>query len=681
MRFSFIFLASSYLLVGLGYVGLLFTGELSYPYLLLAGFSIILALLGEARGGTGFLPAPLANIIMMGVFVLTIVTIFIFKSPPVQEVIHFLLALQAVKLAAPKKRRDWLQLYLLSFFSVVSAAALSVEVSFAFVFVLYLFTAPWVLVVFHLKDSMERAGKDPEAQSNLVGWPLFRLVVKISGCLFVFMMIFFIALPRFGTGLWGNSWSNGYGMTGFTDRLSLGDVAEIKKITAVAMRVSISGIDLSKKKPRYWRGISLDRFDGKKWDRSVTNLTRVARAGGSYMVGKWEDNQAPLLRQEIILEPTSSQALFALGRPVMISGNLRQLYQDPFGNLRSSYPFPFQVSYSVLSYEDGKINGTPVGGNFLQLPDIDPRIADLSRQITVGISGPIRKAQALDNYLKKNYGYSLTNLAMGETDPLARFLFDVRAGDCEYFSSALTVMLRNIGIPARVVNGYIGGEWNPYGEYYVIRQSNAHSWVEVYIRNRGWVTFDPTPSYIGNSQRTLFANMSHFLDFLRMRWYRYVVNFGFSDQYRIFSTLRQTSTWFDSGRRKASMDQLRRWLTVKKGWKKLGGFFLISLVLAWWIWWIRKKFTLTFTTRHLSHEASERYRHLLNLLRRKGFRKKPGDTPDEFRRSVEYKERGLITEFTSLYQEARFSGLKDFTAGLQRMDEIFLQLRKRKKLA
>ena len=133
MRFSFIFLASSYLLVGLGYVGLLFTGELSYPYLLLAGFSIILALLGEARGGTGFLPAPLANIIMMGVFVLTIVTIFIFKSPPVQEVIHFLLALQAVKLAAPKKRRDWLQLYLLSFFSVVSAAALSVEVSFAFV--------------------------------------------------------------------------------------------------------------------------------------------------------------------------------------------------------------------------------------------------------------------------------------------------------------------------------------------------------------------------------------------------------------------------------------------------------------------------------------------------------------------------------------------------------------------
>jgi len=638
-------------------------------------------MLGEARGGAGFLPTPLANIIMMGVFVLTLVSIFIFKSPPIQEVIHFLLALQAVKLAAPKKRRDWLQLYLLSFFSVVSAAALSVEVSFAFIFVMYLFTAPWVLVIFHLKEAIEKAGKDPEAQSHLIGWPLFRLVGKISGCLFVFMLIFFIALPRFGTGLWGDSWSSGIGITGFSDRLSLGDVAEIKKITAVAMRVNIIGVDLSKKKTYYWRGISLDRFDGRKWDRSVTSLTRIRRVGGSYMVGKWEDNQPPLLRQEIILEPTGSQALFALGRPVMISGNLRQLYQDSFGNLRSSYPFPFQVSYSVLSYPDGKDNGIPVGDNFLQLPDIDPRITDLSRRITAGINGPMRKARALENYLQNNYAYSLTNLSMGNTDPLARFLFDVRAGDCEYFSSALTVMLRNIGIPARVVNGYIGGEWNPYGEYFVIRQSNAHSWVEVYLKNRGWVTLDPTPPYLGSPQTTLFTSMSHFLDFIRMRWYRYVVNFGFSDQYRIFSALRQTSTWFDPGRRKATMDQLRRWLTVKSGWKKLGGFLLVSLVLGWSIWWIRKKFTLNLTTSHLSHEASERYRRLLNLLRRKGFRKKLGDTPDEFRQTVERKESGLITEFTSLYQEARFSGLRDFTDGLQRMDEIFLQLRKWKKPA
>jgi len=681
MRFSFVFLSSSYLLVGLGYVGLLFTGELSYPYLLLAGFSIILAMLGEARGGAGFVPAPLANIIIMGVFVLTIVSIFIFKSPPVQEVIHFLLALQAVKLAAPKKRRDWLQLYLLSFFSVVAAAALSVEVSFAFIFVVYLFTAPWVLVVFHLKEAMEKAGKDPEAQSHLIGWPLFRLVGKISGCLFVFMLIFFIALPRFGTGLWGDSWVGGLGMTGFSDRLSLGDVAEIKKITAVAMRVNLSGVDLSKKKPRYWRGISLDRFDGQKWDRSTTKLTRIRRVGGSYMVGKWEDKRRPFLRQDIILEPTGSQALFAMGRPIMISGRLRQLYQDSMGNLRSTHPFPFQVSYSVLSYPDSKGNGNPVGGNFLQLPDIDPRIADLSRRITVGINGPMIKARALENHLKNNYAYSLTNLAMGKTDPLARFLFDVRAGDCEYFSSALTIMLRSIGIPARVVNGYIGGEWNPYGEYFVIRQSNAHSWVEVYDKNRGWVIFDPTPPYLQSSQRTLFAAMSHFLDFVRVRWYRYVVNFGFGDQYRIFSALRQTSTWFDSGRRKASMDQLRRWLTVKSGWKKLGGFFLVSLVLGWWLWWMRKKFTWSLTTSRFSHEASQRYRRLLNLLRRKGFRKKHGDTPDEFRQTVERQERGLITEFTSLYQEARFSGLKDFTDGLQRMDEIFLQLRKWKKPA
>jgi len=96
---------------------------------------------------------------------------------------------------------------------------------------------------------------------------------------------------------------------------------------------------------------------------------------------------------------------------------------------------------------------------------------------------------------------------------------------------------------------------------------------------------------------------------------------------------------------------------------------------------MRKKLTLNLSTSYLSHEASERYRRLLNLLRRKGFRKKPGDTPDDFRQTVEREESGLITEFTSLYQEARFSGVRDFTAGLQRMDEIFLQLKKWRKPA
>ena len=678
MRFNLIFLISSYLLVSLGFTGLLFTGELAYHYLVLAAFSFVLGVLGDAKGGTGFLPAPLANVIMLGVFGLTVFSIFILKAPPVQELVHFLLALQAVKLSAPKKQRDWLQLYLLSFFSVVAAAALSVELSFAVVFVAYLFAAPWVLVVFHLKEAMETAKKLPDAEIHLLGWPLFRLVGKISCFLFLLMLFFFIALPRFGAGLWGDSWAGGVGMTGFSDRLSLGDVSEIKRNNAVAMRVYMQETERFKGKTLYWRGISLDRFDGMRWDRSETTLTRLKRMGEIYMVEQGPHPKGSMVQQDIILEPTGSQALFALGRPITVAGRLRDLYHDTLGNLRSSYPFPFQISYTVMSSVDPGGEARPQGDSFLQLPVLDPRIGNLIQRVTAGMDDPSKQARALEQYLRRNYRYSLKGLAMEKGDPLSGFLFDVRQGDCEYFSSALTVMLRLLAIPARVVNGYIGGDWNPYGGYIVVRQTNAHSWVEAYLKGEGWVTLDPTPSYFGLGQESIFASMAHFIDFMRMRWYRYVVNFGFGDQYRLFTALKRPTLWLDPGHRAVSMAKIRRWFSLDAAKQKRHGILLVVLVLAWWVWRQRKKFFFTGMTAPLAHEAAERYRRVLGLLKKRGFRKRPGQTPDEFSQTVGRPAGALLQEFTRLYQQARFSEVADFAAGLQRMDEILVRLAKRK---
>ncbi|MFQ5851729.1 MAG: transglutaminaseTgpA domain-containing protein [Candidatus Binatia bacterium] len=673
MSFNLVFLASSYFLVFLGLTGLLFTGEISYYYLLLAGSSFVLAILGELRAGKGFLPGPWANIMTGGVFLLTLFSIFVLKAPPIHELVNFLLALQAVKLLASKKRRDWLQLYLLSFFSVVSASALTVEISFASIFVLYLFAAPWALVLFHLKEAMEAAGEDPERHSHLLSWSLFRGVGRISGFLFLLTLVFFITIPRISMGLLGDSWASGLAVTGFSDRLSLGDVAEIKKNNAVAMRVSVDRPDLLTRKTLYWRGVSLDRFDGRRWEKSKTRLTRMRRVGGSYLVGELADNPTLLIRQEIILEPTGSQVLFALGRPVKISGRLRHLFRDPLGNLRALYPFPFQISYTILSYLNENGQGKTNGGNFLQLPAIDPRIIHLSQRVTEGIDGEMKKARALERYLRENYRYTLKSLPTGEGDPLARFLFEVRQGDCEYFSSALTVMLRSLGIPARVVNGYLGGDWNPYGEYYLIRHSNAHSWVEAYLGDKGWVTLDATPPDLRRSGRALFASMTHFVDFLRMRWYRYVVNFGFADQYQLLTAFWQPHTWFDSGLQGLSMKKLRRWFFTKSGWWTTLGFLLFALVLGG-IWVKRKRMAKSAYAKALSHEATERYRRLLSLLRKRGFQKKPGQTPDEFSQAVERNGSKLIWEFTSLYQQARFSGQTDFSDGLQKMDQILTQL-------
>lgn len=675
MNFRFVFLFSSYLLVFLGFAGLFLTEELSSPYLLLAAVSWAVGASGELRSGKGALSGFVANIAMLVVFTLTLFSILVLQAPLLQELVHFLLALQAVKLLAPKKERDWLQLYLLSFFSLLAASALSVEISFAAIFVCYLFAAPWVLVLFHLKTATEAAGKRPDMDNRLLSWSLFRLVGCLDVVLFSLTAFFFISFPRVSAGLFGNAWATGSAVTGFSDRLALGEVAEIQKNNAVAMRVNMDQPGSQGGGDFYWRGVALDLFDGRKWQKSTADSISLKRQGETYFVGEAVSDSAALIRQRIVLEPSSSAALFTLSGPVAVSGRLPYVLQDPLGNLRGAYPSPFQISYEALSLPEGaRQRGGPAGGA-LQLPKTDSRIIQLSRRITDGIQDELKKARTLESYLKQNYRYSLKDLPVGEGDPLAVFLFEAGQGNCEYFASALAVMLRSLGIPSRVVNGYLGGEWNPYGEYYLIRQSNAHSWVEAYFADKGWVTLDPTPPTLRRSRSNIFSSFTHFVDFLRMRWHRHVINFNFGDQYEIFTAIKRPDIWFGAGLRNFSLKELRGWFPASlSSW--MGWAIVLGCLAIGWNWLRKIKRRGGIRAQGLTYQATERYRRLLALLRKRRLIKEAGETADEFSRRAESIGISLVKEFTSLYQQARFSGHGELTDGLKKMDQILMQLRK-----
>jgi hypothetical protein len=673
MNFNLVFLLSSYSFILLGLIALFLTEELSWPYLLMAAASFVVAAASGVSKRKGFLPETLANIMILGVFVFTLFSIFVLGTLPLQELVHFLLALQAVKLLAPKKGRDWLQLYLLSFFSLLAASALSVEISFAVIFVCYVFMAPWVLVLFHLKTAAETAGKTPDMEIRLLSWSLFRLVGAINVILFFLTLVFFITFPRLGVGFLGNSWATGSAVTGFSDRLALGEVAEIQKNNAVAMRVSIDQQGSQGGKELYWRGLSLDHFDGRKWQKSRNDLIPIRREGEMYLVQEWFSERTPLIRQRIILEPNGSQALFALGGPVAISGNIPYLLRDPLGNIQTSYPFPFQISYEALSQPEVWSEDKAPASNYLQLPNADPRVIQLSTQLTEGIEEEPQKAHLLERYLREHYRYSLKELPVGG-DPLATFLFDVRQGNCEYFASALAVMLRSLGIPTRVVNGYLGGEWNAYGEYYLIRQSNAHSWVEAYFADTGWLRLDPTPPAPVRVNPSLFSSLTHLVDFLRMRWYRHVINFSFGDQYQLFTAMKQPHIWIGSGLQGLSLDGLRKFSSSHIHWWMGLALLLGSLSIGWN--WLRKtKRKGGNHTRSLAYQATERYHRFLAILKKKKLIKKPGETADEFSQRAEPNRPGLVKEFTALYQRARFSERRDFAEGLKKMDRILMQLR------
>ncbi len=167
---------------------------------------------------------------------------------------------------------------------------------------------------------------------------------------------------------------------------------------------------------------------------------------------------------------------------------------------------------------------------YLQLPTpLDPRITELARKITASANNPYDKSVAMESYLRRNFRYTLNLTGTPGRDPLAHFLFETRAGHCEYFASAMAVMLRAIGIPSREVNGFLPGEYNDLGGDYIVRASDAHSWVEAFFPGSGWITFDPTPP-APNSGYGLFNRMSMYLDWMQLNWNEWVVNYDFAHQ-------------------------------------------------------------------------------------------------------------------------------------------------------
>src|SRR5437763_10399009 len=178
---------------------------------------------------------------------------------------------------------------------------------------------------------------------------------------------------------------------------------------------------------------------------------------------------------------------------------------------------------------------------------MDARVARLAADIAANSSNAYDKAAAVEQYLKKNYGYTLTLPEKPEADPVGEFLFRRKEGHCEYFASAMAVMLRTLGIPSRVVNGFRGGEFNDLTSTYIVRASSAHTWVEAYFPGYGWITFDPTPAD-PKPAVTRFSRLALYVDAMGEFWREWIVNYDVMHQLslnrQIFATShRAASDW------------------------------------------------------------------------------------------------------------------------------------------
>ncbi len=355
----------------------------------------------------------------------------------------------------------------------------------------------------------------------------------------------FVVIPRGTLGVLPPKRNSGH-LSGFSEKVSLGEMGEILINEEVVVRIKVDKPPHRMPPGLKWRGIAFDHYDGKTWSstRGLRQVARDDRLQGFLVAGRRRQEEF-LIRQTIQQEPLT-RVLFGLPDIILISGRLHGPYVFQDGN-RSFRAADVGVrTYTIFSdvmTRDEKLSLAPVpayveapGRHYLQLPELNPEVVRLARRITAGITDPIHKAFMVEQFLKENYEYSLKNTSASTRDPLSDFLFESRAGHCEYFATAQAVLLRTLGIPTRVVNGFKRGDYNRWNGYFMVRHSDAHSWVEAYFPGREWIEFDATPAVSAVASLPVLAALRELLDAIDLAWLD-VVTFDHLKQYGLFQTL------------------------------------------------------------------------------------------------------------------------------------------------
>jgi hypothetical protein len=256
-----------------------------------------------------------------------------------------------------------------------------------------------------------------------------------------------------------------------------------------------------------------------------------------------------VFRYEILLEPLATSTLFGPHEIRAVSGALQgglETDDDDGESVYSRFQSLRRMQYQVLSevpnrarLMDPPASEGPIpleiGAKYLQLPaDLDPRVGELAARMIENATSTMEKAAAVEAWLKRNYQYTLNLTWTPGAQPISNFLFDAKAGHCEYFASSMAILLRTAGVPTRLVNGFLTGEYNPVGKDYIVRQSDAHSWVEVYVPGSGWIEFDPTPPDPNQKELNLAGQLAHYIDAAELFWSSYILVYDSGAQLQLF---------------------------------------------------------------------------------------------------------------------------------------------------
>ena len=625
--------------------------------------------------------------------------------------IHLLLFATLIRLYSARTNRDYGYLSVLAVASMLASAIMTVETGFLIALALFLVLAVSTFVALEIRRSGAGAVAPPLDPAGPLARQLNRalgatsLLVAFSA-LVMGILIFFL-IPRFTTGYMSalNLQSHPQMMTGFIEDMTLGTVGHIQQDPTVVMHIQVDG-NPTAAQDIHWRGIVLPTFNGTRW--FVTPAAAAARgedvvqAGAdgvySFNAPHYPSGQSRELHYAVLMEPIASGGIFVAPQVLSLRGNFQQDEDRPNGILRAHIllmnkfgsvfnpdanpdrmvgKLRYEGVSSVPEIPPSALRDTStqytddIRRLYLQLPDLDPRIKALAEQITSRDATPYDKAESIELYLKTHYAYTLDLRGNPGNDPLAYFLFTSRAGHCEYFASAMAVMLREIGIPSRYAMGFLPGEFNDVGGDYIIRASDAHAWVEVFFPGYGWLTFDPTPGGQATHPAGLMAHIGMYWDWFQLNWSEWIINYDFAHQVRLSDNTQRASRDFGARIRdwvEAKQEQTMRFLLLVDDFVEHSGDTLPALLifLIGLLSWMRGKPLLRYAVARWNLGARRggnltpslalfEYEEMLKVLARRGWKKSPSQTANEFASTIPAEELSRpVAQLTEIYQAARF---------------------------
>lgn len=697
MRFGLVHRVMTDALAALGVLAVVSTASLS-PWtnvVLVVGLALAIAVPESWQGRPALrhfaTVAPLTLLILQGARLLA-------GRSPLDVAVEFAALLQIVRLATRRGAAHDQQIIVLALLHFVAGTVLGGGLTYGICFLGFLVVAPGALVLSHLRREVEgnyrqgardRTGLPVDVprilrSRRVVGRGFLGATCLLSVPILFFTTALFVLFPRVGLSLLLLNHPRAGRMIGFSDHVDLGDVGVLRDDPTIALRFELK--DLPDPPPTRLtlrlRGTAFDTYDGKAWARSNRELHSADHGLDGPDV--FPLVRSPDKRDRIVnfdLEPIDPPVVFLPERTValrvkpqnqILIGEPLAVQRGADDEVRYSGSDARGLRYDTYVASETEALTEPLAASdrarYLALPPgIPSRIAALAHEWTDAFPTPETKARALEAHLRKDFTYDLKSPSQGQPQPVDHFLFESKRGHCEFFSTAMALLLRAIGIPSRNVTGFVGGTWNRFGRYYAVREGDAHSWVEAYVDrggHPGWQTFDPTPPSGAQPLEPpggVYYYLRDFVEALSQRWNTYVVGYDLRKQVRIFDAVTRS---YERLRSRAGIDKgpLAR---VTRG-PVVAGAVLVLVTLGYIAWKRRQRPARepdAATRKEMSSTrvltATALYRTLEAALQAQGITRPPSTPP--LRHAEELRSRShplaeVVVSLTSTYLETRFGG-------------------------